>query len=92
MSITDILIRSMGGYIFVLPVVVIYFICLSKLERKQSIAHIIISLIFCYYLIGILTMTGIHALKTFSPDVVLAPFLELINRDPCIKFMAKARC
>lgn len=79
MSITDILIRSMGGYIFVLPIVIIYFICLCKLEKKQSISHIIISSIFCYYLIGILTMTGIHAFKTFSPNIVLVPFLDMIS-------------
>ncbi len=79
MSITDILIRSMGGYVFVLLIIMIYFICLYKLKRKQSVAHIIVSLIFCYYLIGILTMTGIHEFKTFSPNIDLVPFVGMIS-------------
>lgn len=79
MSITDILIRSMGGYVFVLLIIMIYFICLYKLKRKQSVAHIIVSLIFCYYLIGILTMTGIHEFKTFSPNIDLVPFAGMIS-------------
>lgn len=35
--------------------------------------------LFCYYLVGILTMTGIHAFKLFSPKIVFIPFLDMIN-------------
>ncbi|MCM1087115.1 MAG: hypothetical protein NC419_03085, partial [Muribaculaceae bacterium] len=65
MSITDILIRSISGYIFVVPGILLYFIILWKSERKQSPFHITTAFVFCYYLIGILTMTGIHAFKSF---------------------------
>lgn len=79
MSITDILIRSISGYIFVVPGASLYFWCLKKSEKKQTPIHIATVFVFCYYLIGILTMTGIGKLKSFSPRIVLIPFLEMIS-------------
>ena len=79
MSISDILIRSISGYIFIIPGILLYFVILWKIERKQTLLHITTALIFCYYLIGILTMTGIHAFKSFSPKIVLIPFLDMIS-------------
>ena len=79
MSITDILIRSLSGYIFVVPWIVLYFWCLKKSEKKQTPIHIATVFVFCYYLIGILTMTGIGKLKSFSPEIVLIPFLDMIS-------------
>lgn len=81
MQITDILIRSISGYIFVVPAILLYFLCLNKSEKKQTLSHIIAISIFCYYLIGILTMTGIGRLKLFSPRIVFIPFLDMIS-DP----------
>ena len=79
MSITDILIRSLSGYIFVVPGIVLYFCFLKKSEKKQTPIHIATVFVFCYYLIGILTMTGIGKLKSFSPEIVLIPFLDMIS-------------
>lgn len=79
MSITDILIRSLSGYIFVVLGIVLYFWCLKKSEKKQTPIHIATVFVFCYYLIGILTMTGIGKLKSFSPEIVLIPFLDMIS-------------
>ena len=79
MSITDILIRSLSGYIFVVPGIVLYFWCLKKSEKKQTPIHIATVFVFCYYLLGILTMTGIGKLKSFSPEIVLIPFLDMIS-------------
>ena len=79
MSITDILIRSLSGYIFVVPGILLYFWCLKKSEKKQTPIHIATVFVFCYYLIGILTMTGIGKLKSFSPEIVLIPFLDMIS-------------
>lgn len=79
MSITDILIRSLSGYIFVVPGILLYFWCLKKSEKKQTPIHIATVFVFCYYLIGILTMTGIGILKSFSPEIVLIPFLDMIS-------------
>lgn len=79
MSITDILIRSLSGYIFVVPGILLYFWCLKKSEKKQTPIHIATVFVFCYYFIGILTMTGIGKLKSFSPEIVLIPFLDMIS-------------
>lgn len=79
MSISDILIRSLSGYVFVIPCIFLYFGCRRKSKAQQSLPHIIAVFIFCYYLIGILTVTGIGKLKAFSPNIVLIPFLDMID-------------
>jgi len=79
MSITDILIRSISGYIFVVPGILLYFLCLKKSGKNQTSLHVLTIFVFCYYLIGILTMTGIGKLKSFSPKMVLIPFLDMIS-------------
>ncbi|MGF3225949.1 VanZ family protein [Facklamia sp. P12932] len=63
----EIIQRSVSGYFFVIPVLILYFLFLKKKDKKQTKAHIILSFIFCYYLIGILTMTGIGKISGFSP-------------------------
>lgn len=78
MSITDILIRSISGYVFVVPGVLLYFGYIMK-TKKQTLIHFVASIVFCYYLVGIFTMVGIHAFKTFSPRIVLVPFVDMIN-------------
>lgn len=78
MSITDILIRSISGYIFVVPAIILYFCLVKKSGRTQKPLHIATVFVFCYYLIGILTMTGIGKLKPFSPNLVFIPFLDMI--------------
>lgn len=79
MAIIDILIRSLSGYIFVVPGILLYFLCLKIFGKKQTPLHIATVFIFCYYLIGILTMTGIGKLKLFSPSIVFIPFLDMIT-------------
>ncbi len=79
MSVTDIMIRSVSGYLFVVPGTLLYFWSLKKSGKEQTPLHIIAAFVFCYYLIGILTMTGIGKLKAFSPRIVLIPFLDMIR-------------
>lgn len=79
MSISDILIRSISGYVFVIPGLLLYFGYLKRHGKGQTPLHIAAAFVFCYYLIGILTMTGIHAFKPFSPRIVLIPFRDMIN-------------
>lgn len=79
MDISSILIRSISGYIFLIPVVIVYFLCLTKLRKKQARPHIISVFVFCYYLIGVFTMTGIGKLHAFSPRLTLVPFLDMIS-------------
>lgn len=63
----EILIRSISGYIFIIPGIILYFLLLRQFAKKQTPFHITTTFIFCYYLIGILTMTGIGKLKAFDP-------------------------
>lgn len=79
MSIRDILIRSISGYIFIVPGIFLYFWSLKKLGKKQTGLHMAAVFVFCYYLIGCLTMTGIGKLKPFSPRMVWIPFLDMIS-------------
>lgn len=79
MSITDVLIRSISGYVFVVPGVLLYFCYLHITRRRQTPLHISAAFVFCYYLIGILTMTGIGKLTEFSPKLGLVPFLGMIS-------------
>lgn len=78
MSMQDVLIRSMSGYVFVVPGIILYFSCLKKSGRGQTPRHIAAAFVFCYYLIGVLTMTGIRKLYSFSPRMTLIPFLDMI--------------
>lgn len=79
MSIMEILIRSISGYIFIIPGIILYFGALRKSAKRQTPLHITTAFIFCYYLIGILTMTGIGKLKAFEPTLVLVPFRDMIS-------------
>ena len=79
--ISDIITRSISGYIFLVPVIVLYYLFLAIRERKQTLLHISAALVFCYYLFGILTVTGIGFTKTmsFSPNLSLIPFIDMIT-------------
>jgi glycopeptide antibiotics resistance protein len=79
MDLIQIIQRSLSGYIFVVPGLLLYFWVLHKENKKQTPAHIISAFVFCYYLIGILTMAGIGKLKEFSPQLVFIPFLDMIS-------------
>lgn len=79
MPIADILIRSICGYVFVIPGLLLYFGYLKKSGKGQSPCHIAAVWIFCYYLIGVLTMTGMGKLRPFAPRFVFIPFADMIR-------------
>ena len=81
LPISDILIRSISGYVFIIPVLMLYFLYLKKSGRKQSIFHITAVFVFCYYLFGILTVTGIGYTSTisFRPKISIIPFCGMIS-------------
>ena len=81
LPISDILIRSISGYVFIIPVLILYFFIRKKSGRKQSIFHIIAVFVFCYYLFGILTVTGIGYTSTisFRPQISIIPFCGMIS-------------
>lgn len=78
MPLTDVLIRSLSGYIFVIPGVLLFFLYLKR-TPKNTLLHIATAFIFCYYIIGVLTMTGIGELKPFEPRIVFIPFRDMIT-------------
>ena len=80
LPISDIIIRSISGYVFIVPILILYFLYLRKSGREQSLLHIAAVFVFCYYLFGILTVAGIGYTSTisFSPKISLIPFLGMI--------------
>lgn len=79
--ISDIIIRSISGYIFIVPVIILYHLFLGRKNKKQTFLHIIAMFVFCYYLFGILTVTGIGFTKSviFSPNLSFVPFIGMIT-------------
>lgn len=79
--ISDIITRSISGYIFMIPILVLFFIYLHKTGRKQSILHMGATFIFCYYLFGVLTVTGIGYTNSihFRPNISWTPFIGMIT-------------
>lgn len=77
----DIIIRSLSGYVFVVPIIALYYVLLAKKERGQRLIHIFVICIFCYYLFGVLTVTGIGYTSTmsFRPNISLIPFIGMIT-------------
>ena len=79
--ISDILIRPISGYMFIVPVFVLYFLWLKKTGRTQSILHIAAVFVFGYYLFGLLSVTGIGYTSTisFRPKISWVPILGMIT-------------
>ena len=50
LPISDIIIRSISGYVFIVPILILYFLYLRKSGREQSLLHIAAVFVFCYYL------------------------------------------
>ncbi len=67
-----------SGVIPVFAAAGLYFV-LVQIRRKQPLGHIAVSFVLCFYLVGILTMTGIWFLGPFSPRVELVPFADMIK-------------
>ncbi len=58
---------------------ILYYSLLHLLGKKQSAGHIFTSFVFCFYLIGVLTVTGICIKAAFSPRIVYIPFADMIR-------------
>ncbi len=71
--------HAVCGFLPLIAVLAVYFIILFAAKKKQTIAHIIMSFVFCFYLIGILTMTGIWWFRSFSPNFNWIPFVDMIR-------------
>ena len=66
-----------SGLIPVMMALILYFLILRVLGKRQTKGHIFGSFVFCFYPIGVLTMTGICYRGPFSPEIVLNPFADL---------------
>lgn len=47
--------------------------------NRQKTGHFVVSVIFCFYLTGILVLTGICLRPSFSPRIVYLPFADMIS-------------
>ena len=79
--ISDIIIRSTSGYVFIVPVITLYYLFLRTINKKQTSLHTMAIFVFCYYLFGILTVTGVGFTKSviFSPNISYVPFIGMIT-------------
>jgi len=68
-----------SGFIPVAVALVLYFVILWAAKKKQAICHGIVSFLFCFYHIGILTMTGVCLKGSFAPRIVYIPFVDMIR-------------
>ena len=68
-----------SGYIPMMIALILYFVILHAVGKKQTAGHVIASFIVCFYLIGILTMTGICLPGFYSPRIVYIPFVDMIR-------------
>lgn len=71
--------HTISGYIILIPIVLLYFGILYFRGKKQTCEHIIFTFIFCGYLIGVLSLTGIWWIESFSPRIVLVPFVNMVS-------------
>lgn len=74
-----ILYHLISGCIPLAVALAFYYIILHVMGKRQTSAHILISFVFCFFLLGILTMTGVCFRGTFSPNIVFIPFVGMIR-------------
>lgn len=68
-----------SGSIPSMTALVLYFVILRLKGKKQTIGHVITSFVFVFYLIGLLTVTGICIRASFSPRFSFIPFVDMIR-------------
>ena len=68
-----------SGSVPVMLALVLYFILLQMMGKKQTTGHVIASVLFCLYLTGILAVTGVCLKGSFSPRFEFIPFVDMIR-------------
>ena len=73
--------RALSGYIFIIPMLIVYFLLLSSFRKKQKPLHIITAFVFCFYLFLVIAATGIGntVAISFSPELLLTPFHDIVT-------------
>lgn len=62
-----------------LPFLGAWFLLLRVRRRKQSAAHLLLTLLYCLYLSGVLAVTGIGRPFSFRPRFHFLPFVDMIK-------------
>ncbi len=68
-----------SGCIPVTVALVLYLAILRVLGKKHTAGHIAALFVFCFYLVGVLTMTGVCIKGSFSPRIVCIPFVDMVR-------------
>lgn len=67
------------GYIPMILLLLAYFFVLFSKGKKHLFTHSLFTFGVCFYLLGILTVTGIWQIYSFSPTFVLIPFVDMLG-------------
>ena len=68
-----------SGYLPIMALLILYFIILKSFGNTPSKGHIILTFIFSFYLVGVLSATGVCLKANFSPRFSLLPFIDMIR-------------
>lgn len=68
-----------SGYLPIMALLILYFIILKSFGDRSSKGHIILTFIFSFYLVGVLSATGVCLKANFSPRFSLLPFIDMIR-------------
>ena len=75
----DLLDRAARGFLFALPAAIFWFAALCFRKRGRTTQHIGLSLVFLFYLSGVLAVTGIRRPFGFFPRLALVPFVDMLK-------------
>lgn len=79
MSGSDVLLRSLSGYVFLIPGLTLYFFILFCCIRRQTAQHIAGVFLFGFYLIVLLTWTETGAVEELTPALAAVPSADLMH-------------
>jgi len=68
-----------SGYVPFSVFLLSLFLVLHVIGKRQRWGHVVLSFVFSFYLIGILTMTGIWYRSAFDPRIVYIPFADMVR-------------
>lgn len=72
MSLLNLLIPAFTGFVFMIPVLMLWFHHLHRSGHSVSRLHQAGVYLFCYYLFGVWFLTGMGPLQRFEPDLFAA--------------------
>ena len=71
--------HAISGYLSIIPALSLYFAISSLRGKRQAFSHIVLSFVFCFYVIGIWAATGVWWIGSFSPRTDWIPFIGMIR-------------